>query len=190
MKGKLFRSQSEFRTWLEKNHGAVEELWLSFFNRQSSKTGITYRDALDEALCFGWIDGVRKSLNETTYIVRFTPRKPKSKWSAVNLRRANELKRLGLMSAPGLRVFEQREQAPAGYSFEERPRKLAARYEQIFKANLQAWDFFRAQAPWYQGTSAFWVMSAKKEETREKRLRTLITDSERGRRLKILRRKE
>ena len=190
MRVKTFRSQSQFRTWLEKNRGAVNELWLGFHNRRSSKTGITYREALDEALCFGWIDGVRKSVNETTYVVRFTPRKPKSKWSAVNLRRATELKRLGLMSEPGLRALEKREQKPAGYSFEERPRRLGMRFEKVFKANPGAWEFFRSQASWYQKTSVFWVMSAKREDTREKRLQTLIADSAQSRRLKILSRKE
>lgn len=186
MKVRPFRSPAEFRAWLEKNHDQVQERWVGFYNQRANKTGITYPQAVDEALCFGWIDGVRRSVSETVYAVRFTPRKAKSKWSAVNLKRATELKKLERMAPPGLKTFEQRVQKSAEYSYEERPRKLGPRYERQFKANAEAWEFFRAEAPWYQRTSSFWVMSAKKEETREKRLQVLIADSGRGRRLGML----
>jgi uncharacterized protein YdeI (YjbR/CyaY-like superfamily) len=189
MKSQPFPSASAFRAWLEQNHHRVTELWVGFYNRRSSQSGITYREALEEALCFGWIDGVRRRVNHTTYAVRFTPRQPKSKWSAVNIRRAKQLRSLGRMAAAGLRVFAQREQNCAGHSHQERPTQLRGSYEKQFKANAKAWNFFRAQAPWYQRTSSFWVLSAKREETRNQRLQVLIGDSAQGRRLKILTRK-
>jgi uncharacterized protein YdeI (YjbR/CyaY-like superfamily) len=183
---KIFTSAAEFRQWLEKNHGRSTELWLGFYNKRTSKKSITYREALDEALCFGWIDGVRKSIDETTYKQRFTPRKAKSYWSAINIRRADELKKLGRMAPPGLRAFESRTGDSGKYSFESRPKKLPPEYEKQFKANPAAWKFFRAQAPWYQRTSSFWVVSAKRDETRQRRLDKLISDSAKGRRLAML----
>ena len=182
----IFNSSAEFRAWLEKNHDRVAELWLGFYNKRTHKKSITYREALEEALCFGWIDGVRKSINETTYKQRFTPRKPKSYWSAVNTRRAGELAKLGRMASSGIEAFERRASKSTKYSFESRPKKLAPAYEKQFKANRAAWEFFRAQAPWYQRTSSFWVVSAKQEETRQRRLATLICDSEKGCRLGML----
>ncbi|HXY52509.1 MAG TPA: YdeI/OmpD-associated family protein [Terriglobales bacterium] len=189
MKSTPFRSPSAFRAWLEKNHDRETELWVGLYNQRARQSGITYGEALDEALCFGWIDGVRRSVNHTTYAVRFTPRKPESKWSAVNIKRGNELRRSGRMAAAGLRVFEQRKQNIAGYSGEERPTQLSGSYEQQFRMNARAWAFFRAQAPWYQRSSSFWVLSAKREATRQRRLQILIGDSAQGRRLKILTRK-
>jgi uncharacterized protein YdeI (YjbR/CyaY-like superfamily) len=186
MQVKIFNASADFRDWLEKNHDRVAELWLGFYNKRTNKTSITYREALDEALCFGWIDGVRKSINETTYKQRFTPRKPKSYWSAVNIRRAGELAKLGRMSSSGVKAFEQRTCDSGKYSFESRSKKLPLAYERQFKATPAAWDYFRTQAPWYQRTSSFWVVSAKQEETRQRRLATLIRDSEKGRRLSML----
>jgi uncharacterized protein YdeI (YjbR/CyaY-like superfamily) len=183
---KIFNSSAEFREWLENNHDRVAELWLGFYNKRAHKKSITYREAVDEALCFGWIDGVRKSINQTTYKQRFTPRKPKSYWSAVNTSRAGELAKLGRMAFSGVKAFEQRVSDSGKYSFESRPKKLPPAYEKQFKANAAAWAFFRTQAPWYQRTSSFWVASAKQEETRQRRLATLISDSEKGRRLSML----
>jgi uncharacterized protein YdeI (YjbR/CyaY-like superfamily) len=183
---KIFNSSAEFREWLEKNHDRVTELWMGFYNKRTHKKSITYREALDEALCFGWIDGVRKSINQTTYKQRFTPRKPKSYWSAVNIRRVGELAKLGRIAPSGGKAFEQRARDSGKYSFESRPKKLPLAYERHFKATPGAWEFFRAQAPWYQRTSSFWVVSAKQEETRQRRLATLISDSEKGRRLGML----
>lgn len=182
----IFRSRQEFRRWLEKNHDCVPELWLGLYNKRSEKKSITYREAVDEALCFGWIDGVRKSVNPTTYKQRFTPRKKKSYWSAVNSRRFGELKELGQVAAPGIKAFEERKPDSGKYSFESRPKKLPPSYTKQFKSNPRAWDFFRAQAPSYQRTATFWVVSAKREETRQRRLATLISDSENGRRLGLL----
>jgi uncharacterized protein YdeI (YjbR/CyaY-like superfamily) len=183
---KIFHSSSEFREWLVKNHDRVAELWLGFYNKRTCNKSITYREALDQALCFGWIDGVRKSINETTYKQRFTPRKLKSNWSAVNLSRAGELAKLGLMASAGVKAFEQRSIDSGKYSFASRPGKLPVAYQKEFKANPAAWEFFRAQAPWYQRTSSFWVVSAKQEQTRQRRLATLISDSGKRRRLGML----
>jgi uncharacterized protein YdeI (YjbR/CyaY-like superfamily) len=183
---KIFNTPAEFREWLEENHDCSSEIWLGFYNKRGDKKSITYRDALEEALCFGWIDGVRKSIDETTYKQRFTPRRPNSYWSAVNIRRADELARLGRMAAPGAKAFAQRTSDSGKYSFESRPKKLPLAYQRQFKANRTAWEFFCAQAPWYQRTSTFWVVSAKREETRQRRLATLMSDSEKGRRLSIL----
>ena len=186
MKVKIFPGPAEFRAWLEHNHGKVQELFLGIYNQRTDKISITYPEALDEALCFGWIDGVRRSVNETTYAVRFTPRKPRSYWSAVNIKRFGELKKLGRPAAPGLAAFENRSQDSGKYSFENRPSKLDAALEKQFRTNQKAWEFFSAQAPWYRRTSIFWIVSAKKEETRLQRLESLIRDSENGRRLGML----
>ena len=186
MQIKIFNSPVEFREWLEKNHDRVAELWLGFYNKRADKKSITYREALDEALCFGWIDGVRKSIDEATYKQRFTPRKPKSYWSAVNIKRVGELAKLGRIAPSGGKAFERRTSDSDRYSFESRPKKLPLAYERQFKATPGAWEFFRAQAPWYQRTSIFWVESAKQEETRQRRLATLVSDSEKGRRLGML----
>jgi uncharacterized protein YdeI (YjbR/CyaY-like superfamily) len=147
---KMFNSSAELREWLEKNHDRVAELWLGFYNKRTHKKSITYREALDEALCFGWIDGVRKSINQTTYKQRFTPRKPKSYWSAVNIRRVGELAKLGRIAPSGGKAFEQRASDSGKYSFESRPKKLPLAYERQFKATPGAWEFFRHRHP---GTS-------------------------------------
>jgi uncharacterized protein YdeI (YjbR/CyaY-like superfamily) len=183
---KIFNTSAEFREWLENNHDRATELWLGFYNKRTDKKCITYREALDEALCFGWIDGVRKSIDETSYQQRFTPRKAKSYWSAVNIRRAGELAKLGRMAPSGVKAFEQRSSDSGKYSFESRPKKLPLAYERQFKGNPAAWEFFQAQAPWYRRTSSFWIVSAKQEETRQRRLATLISDSEKGHRLSML----
>jgi uncharacterized protein YdeI (YjbR/CyaY-like superfamily) len=183
---KIFNTSAEFREWLENNHDRATELWLGFYNKRTDKKCITYREALDEALCFGWIDGVRKSIDETSYQQRFTPRKAKSYWSAVNIRRAGELAKLGRMASSGVKAFEQRGSDSGKYSFESRPKKLPLAYERQFKSNPAAWEFFQAQAPWYRRTSSFWIVSAKQEETRQRRLATLISDSEKGQRLSML----
>jgi len=183
---RIFASAAEFRKWLEVNHDCVAELWVGFYNQRSLKKSITYRGALDEALCFGWIDGVRKSVDDGTYQQRFTPRKATSYWSAVNIKRAKELMELGRMAPAGRKAFERRARDSGKYSFESRPKKLPAAYQRQFKAAPEGWKFFQAQAPWYQRTSIFWVMSAKQEETRQRRLAKLISDSENGRRLDML----
>ena len=176
---KFFKSATECRQWLELNHDKVTEQWFGFYKKSSSNRGITYREALDQALCFGWIDGLKKSVDESSYTYRFTPRRPKSVWSLVNTKRAEELRRLGKMRPSGLKAFAARNPEKSGiYSFENPVHKLSGRCEKEFKAHEEAWEFFQAQPPGYQRTASFWVMSAKKEETRLRRLARLISDSE------------
>ncbi|EEF62261.1 YdeI/OmpD-associated family protein [Pedosphaera parvula] len=185
-----FTSAADFRQWLKTNGGKATEVVVGFYKKDSGKNGITYAEALDEVLCFGWIDGVRKRIDGLSYMIRFTPRKPKSIWSKVNIKRVEALKELGRMQATGLQAFARRDPARSGiYSFENAERKLEAAAEKRFKANRKAWEFFRAQAPWYQRTASWWVMSAKREETKSRRLEQLIQDSEKGQRLAHLARK-
>jgi uncharacterized protein YdeI (YjbR/CyaY-like superfamily) len=178
----FFESPAQFREWLEEHHDKERELWVGFHKKGSGKPSITWPEAVDQALCYGWIDGIRKSLDATSYTNRFTPRKRDSTWSAVNIKRVGELTELGLMQPPGLKAFEGRDERKAElYSYERANVKLDGIYEEQFRANEAAWRFFQAQAPSYQRTALWWVMSAKKEETRQKRLATLIEDSEHGR---------
>ncbi|HEX8694676.1 MAG TPA: YdeI/OmpD-associated family protein [Longimicrobium sp.] len=180
----FFESGADFRRWLEANHAAAKELMVGFYKKGSGKPSITYHEALDEALCFGWIDGVRKSVDDDSYTIRFTPRRPGSVWSAVNLRRAEELERAGRMAAPGLKEFHERDPRRSGlYSYENRPKEFDAGLAARFQANAKAWDFFQAQPPGYRRVAVFWVMEAKKEETRLRRLDRLIGESEQGMRL-------
>jgi uncharacterized protein YdeI (YjbR/CyaY-like superfamily) len=182
MKPTFFKSQAEFRSWLEKNHDRVSELWVGLQKTGSTQKGLVYKEALDEALCFGWIDGVRKSIDESHWMIRFTPRKPRSIWSAINIKRAGELKALGQMKPPGLAAFEGRDgKRQKQYSYEREALQPEAAYEKQLRANKKAWAFFESQAPWYQRSAQFWVMSAKKEETRLRRLQALIESSEKGR---------
>ncbi len=183
MQPTFFTTQSAFHLWLEENHDTTQEVWVGFYKKSSGKPSITWPEAVDEALCFGWIDGVRKGIDDVSYTIRFTPRKSRSSWSAVNVKRARELAQLGLMRPAGLKAFEERVEERSGiYSYEqENAARFDAVYEQQFRANKQAWDFFQAQAAWYRKTATWWVISAKKEETRLKRLATLIEDSEHGR---------
>jgi uncharacterized protein YdeI (YjbR/CyaY-like superfamily) len=176
---RFFPSLSAWRAWLEEHHAESKELWVGLYKKDSGRPSITWPEAVDGALCFGWIDGLRKSVNATSYKIRFTPRKPRSIWSAVNVTRAIELSTMGSMHAAGLLAFQKREGKRSEiYSYEQRKAaKLPAGYEKGFRAHPAAWKFFRAQAPWYQRTAIWWVISAKKEETRLKRLAALIEDS-------------
>ena len=180
MKPTFFSSAAEFAAWLDFEGAKAGELWLGFFKKQSGREGMTYREALDEALCSGWIDGLRKSIDATCFMVRFTPRKRRSIWSAVNVRRAGELTKAGRMKAAGVAAFERRQAGPAPYSFESEPRALDAAAEKILRASPRALAFFAAQPPSYRRMTSFWVMSAKKEETRDRRLRILVESSEKG----------
>jgi uncharacterized protein YdeI (YjbR/CyaY-like superfamily) len=180
----FFETQAEFRKWLEANHDKASELWLGIRKKASGLPSVTYKEAVDEALRFGWIDGLAKSIDDTSYRQRFTPRRKGSTWSAVNIARAEELTRLGRMHPAGLAAFRQRDPAKTNrYSFEQESVRLAAPYEALFRANEQAWAFFQGQPPSYRKPAIWWVMSAKRQETQEKRLATLITDSTEGRRI-------
>lgn len=176
-----FSTPAAFRTWLIKYHHSRTELYVRCFKVNAKEKGITYSQALDEALCFGWIDGVRHSLDDVSFSVRFTPRKEKSYWSAVNIKKFHALQQDGRVDASGLAAFRRRPKSPPeNYSFESRPQKLAPSLEKKLRANKKAWGFFVKQPPWYQRTSAFWVMSGKKEETRLKRLHILIAHAEKN----------
>jgi len=175
MKPCYFRSPDEFRSWLAEHHVKCTELLVGFYKKDSGRPSITYPEALDQALCFGWIDGVRKSVDEFSYTVRFTPRKKDSYWSKINTKRANELVKMGLMQPAGLKAFAARDRAATKrYSFERANAKLPRVYAARFKAIPEAWAFFRSQAPYYQRVASWWVISAKQEETRLRRLQTLI----------------
>ena len=183
MKPKFFPSPSAWHAWLDEHHEKQDELLVGFYKVGSGKASITWPEAVDGALCFGWIDGVRKSLGESSYVIRFTPRRAKSVWSAVNIKRVAELSASGLMRPRGVQAFERRTGKRSEiYAYEQRKgAKLDGAYEKQFRANQKAWKFFQAQPPWYQRTASWWVISAKKEETRLKRLGQLIEDSENAR---------
>jgi len=181
----FFASPAEFRAWLEENHGQAQELSVGLHKRDSGRPSITWPEAVDQALCFGWIDGVRRSIDASSYTIRFTPRKPSSAWSTVNIGRVKELMAKGLMRPAGLAAFEARlAKKSAVYSYEQRATAaLDAAAERRFQANKKAWEFFQQQPPWYRRTATYWVISAKREETRAKRLATLIQDSAQGHRI-------
>lgn len=187
MKPKFFRSPAEFRGWLSKHHDTESELLVGFHKKNSGKKSVTYAEALDEALCFGWIDGVRKSYDDNSYTIRFTPRKPKSIWSLVNVGHVKRLEKEGRMQPAGKAAYERRDEKRTGiYSFENRPKQLSTAYEKQLQANAKAWEFFQNQPPYYRRTISFWVMSAKKEETQLSRLARLIEASANGKRVGIL----
>jgi uncharacterized protein YdeI (YjbR/CyaY-like superfamily) len=190
MKPTFFPKPSDFRAWLKKNHSRVPELLVGFYKKDSGRPSITWPESVDEALCFGWIDGIRRSLDEESYTIRFTPRRPGSNWSAVNIRRARELIAAGRMQPAGMSAFEARpDDRSALYSYEQRHAGvLDPALERRFRAVKKAWDFFQAQPPGYRRTAVWWVISARKAETRESRLTTLIEDCRNGRRLAQLQR--
>jgi uncharacterized protein YdeI (YjbR/CyaY-like superfamily) len=190
MKTLFFATPADFRAWLDKHHASEQELSVGFYKRDSGKPSITWPESVDAALCYGWIDGVRNSIDEVSYRIRFTPRKATSTWSAINVKRIAELTRLGLMRPAGLKAFAARKGDKTGiYAYEQRKNaKLPRAYEQQFRANKKAWDFFQSQPPWYRRTAAYRVISAKQEETRLRRLAMLIRDSQLGQPIKELRR--
>lgn len=188
MRIRFFPSAAHLRRWLERHHAAATELWVGFYKRHTGRPSITWPELVDQVLCFGWIDGIRRSLDADRYAIRITPRKRGSGWSAVNLRRVKRLTQQGLMAPAGLAAHAGRDRTRAGYSYEERPAGLTGAYARTLKANAAAYAFFRAQAPWYRRTVSFWVTSAKREETRLRRLAHLIEASARGRRVGVLER--
>jgi uncharacterized protein YdeI (YjbR/CyaY-like superfamily) len=187
VKPTFFKTSAELRRRLVKDHAKLDELWIGFNKVASGKGGITYQEALDEALCFGWIDGKRKSLGAQSWTIRFSPRKPRSPWSRVNIKRAGELRVAGRMTPAGLKAFEGRDRSKdKSYSYENALRALAPAYEKRFRANKKAWTHWETQPPGYKRTATFWVMSAKREETQRRRLAILIEDSAAGRRIGLL----
>jgi uncharacterized protein YdeI (YjbR/CyaY-like superfamily) len=184
---RFFRSALEFRCWLVSRHANTNEQLIGFHKKHTENSGITYREALDEALCFGWIDGLRKRLDADRYMIRFTPRKARSIWSLVNIRRVADLTKSKRMAPAGIVAFKKRDPRRSGvYSFENRPREFGAPEEKIFKAMPKAWTFFSAQPSGYRRAAIWWVLSAKKDETRARRLKSLIADSSKGLRLSML----
>jgi uncharacterized protein YdeI (YjbR/CyaY-like superfamily) len=181
---KYFKSQTEFRKWLKKNHATARELWVGYYRTKSQQPSITWPESVDQALCFGWIDGIRKSIDDSRYIIRFTPRRSGSIWSAVNIKRVRELVGKGLMQASGTAAFNVRKENKSGiYSYDQRTAELVGPYERRLKQNKPAWNFFYAQAPSYRKAIVWWIVSAKQKATRLKRLQKLMEESARGRRL-------
>jgi uncharacterized protein YdeI (YjbR/CyaY-like superfamily) len=172
------------RKWFEKNHATADELWVGYFKKGSGKPSVTWPESVDQALCFGWIDGIRKTIDDVSYRIRFTPRRPRSIWSSVNIRRANELIEQGQMRPAGKKAFAARKEERSGiYAYEQPGVELTAPYEKILKRNKAAWQFFNAQPRYYRKVISRWIVTAKKEETRLKRLEKLIQESARGRRI-------
>jgi uncharacterized protein YdeI (YjbR/CyaY-like superfamily) len=187
MKPIFFATPVKWRAWLEKNHDSKSEVLVGFHRKSSGLPTMTWSEAVDQALCFGWIDGVRRSIDETSYYNRFTPRRPNSNWSAVNIKKVEQLTKQGLMHPAGVAAFERRtKERSKSYSYERANAKLNASYEKRFRARKGAWAFWESQPPGYRRTAIWWVVSAKREETRERRLTTLIEDSAKGRRIGLL----
>ncbi|MDQ0595290.1 uncharacterized protein YdeI (YjbR/CyaY-like superfamily) [Chryseobacterium ginsenosidimutans] len=184
MAATFFQAQEEFREWLEKNHQKETELLVGFWKVGTKKPSISWSQSVDQALCFGWIDGVRKSIDEESYSIRFTPRKPTSIWSAINIKKVEELTKAGLMTSEGKKAFELRkEEKSAIYSHEKELATLDPEFEKQFKANKKAWEFFSNQAPSYKKVMLHWIMNAKQDKTRLSRLEKTIKESELGKRV-------
>jgi len=188
LKPLFFATLAAWRAWLEQHHAGTAELWVGLYKRESGRPSITWPEAADGALCFGWIDGVRRSIDDISYKIRFTPRKQRSVWSAVNIKRATDLSSRGLMHPAGLAAFEKRDGNRSEiYSYEQRNNaKLSPAYEKKFRTHSEAWKFFHTQPPGYRRICSWWVISAKKEETRLKRLAALIEHSAHQRKLPAL----
>lgn len=184
----FFATPADFRKWLERNHQSAKEVWVGFYKRATGQPSMRWPESVDEALCVGWIDGIRKRIDDESYTIRFTPRKAQSTWSAVNIARVAELTRERRMQPAGSAAFEKRSDAKSAiYSYEQRKTaEFDAAAERQFRANPKAWEFFQAQPPWYRRTATYKVISAKREETRQKRLAALIADSAAGRRIREL----
>jgi uncharacterized protein YdeI (YjbR/CyaY-like superfamily) len=183
MKALFFETPAMFRVWLAEHHATHTELIVGFFKRGTGKPSITWPESVDEALCFGWIDGVRRSLTEEAYTIRFTPRRPTSVWSAINVARVKELTKNGRMAPAGIRAFSHRTAEKTGvYSFERNEAaRLTREQERVLRANRKAAAYFDAQPPWYRRAATHWIISAKREGTRQRRLEQLIADSAAGR---------
>jgi uncharacterized protein YdeI (YjbR/CyaY-like superfamily) len=177
MKIKYFKSANAFRGWLE-NHATTQELWIGYHKKSSQQPSMTWPESVDQALCLGWIDGIRKSMDDLRYAIRFTPRRRGSIWSAVNIKRARELGDKGLMKPPGLAALNARKENGSGiYSYEQRSANLDGPYEKRLRQNKAAWDFFYSQSPSYRKAIGWWIVSAKQEVTRLKRLQKLMEKS-------------
>ncbi len=184
MESKFFRSSAALRKWFEQHHTTAQELWVGYYKVSSGRPSVTWSESVDEALCFGWIDGIRKGVDDARYTIRFTPRRSGSIWSAVNIGRVRVLTRQRRMRPAGLVAFQARRENKSGiYSYEQRSATLVEPYATQLRRNPAAWAFFQAQPGSYQKAVNWWVVSAKREETRLKRLAQLIADSAKGRRI-------
>jgi uncharacterized protein YdeI (YjbR/CyaY-like superfamily) len=184
-----FGSPQEFYDWLEEHHETEDEVYVGFYKQHTGKRAMSWSEAVDQALCFGWIDSRANSIDEDRYMQRFTPRKPGSNWSKINVEKVARLKEAGLMRPAGLAAFEKRSDGRTGvYSFEREHAELPPEYEEQLRANAAAAAYFEAKPPWYRRAATHWVVSAKREETRLRRLAQLIEDSARGLDVKPLRR--
>jgi len=184
MEPTFFADQLDFRKWLEKNHQKEKELLVGFYKVTSKKPSMSWSESVDQALCFGWIDGVRKSIDAESYTIRFTPRKPSSIWSAINIQKIGDLTKAGLMTDAGLKAFSFRtENKSKIYSHEKEPVPLLEVYEKQFKSNKTAWDYFEKQAPSYKKVMIHWIMSAKQEKTQLSRLEKTIAESKKQKRV-------
>ena len=185
MSPKFFKTPAAVRKWLAANHKKSKELWVGFYKKETGKPSITWPESVDEALCFGWIDGIRKKFDEESYMIRFTRRKPESIWSALNIGNVERLKKEKRMTDAGAKAYALRKEFRSGiYSYEQRPAELVEPYASQFKKNKAAWKFFQAQPPYYRKMMTWFVISAKTEETRLKRLARLIEASAKGERLR------
>jgi uncharacterized protein YdeI (YjbR/CyaY-like superfamily) len=186
----FFESSQAFYAWLEEYHDTETEVYVGFHKTHTGKRAMSWSEAVDQALCFGWIDGRANGIDEDSYMQRFTPRRPGSNWSNINIAKVEKLTEAGLMRPAGLKAFEARSDARSGvYSFEQRDQaKLPPEYERRLRENAGAWAYWEARPPGYRKTATFWVMSAKREETRERRLAQLIEDASNGLDIKPLRR--
>ena len=183
----FFPTQKHLRRWFEKNHKKEKELWVGFYKVSTGKSTVTWSQSVDEVLCFGWIDGIRKSIDEESYCIRFTPRKPTSNWSAINIKKVEELAKLGLMKPEGLKAFGfRKEEKSKIYAYENSEIVFNKSYEKLFIANKKAWTFYQTTTPTYRKITTRWVMSAKQEATRLKRLDELIRDCSLGKKIKAM----
>jgi uncharacterized protein YdeI (YjbR/CyaY-like superfamily) len=181
----FFSTPNDLRAWFRKNHVIAAELWIGFYKKHTGKPSITWPESVDEALCVGWIDGIRKGIDEESYMIRFTPRRHGSIWSAVNIKRVEALTNEKRMQPAGLAAFADRRENKSGiYSYEQRSEQLPEPYASLLRKNKKAWEFFQAQPPSYRKTIGWWVVSAKQEETRRKRLEKLIAQSAHSMRLR------
>jgi uncharacterized protein YdeI (YjbR/CyaY-like superfamily) len=186
---RFFATPADLRAWFKRNAATEKELWLGFHKRKTGTPSVTWPESVDEALCVGWIDGIRKSLGETSYVIRFTPRRAGSRWSLVNVRRMKALEKEGRLTPAGRAAFSKRDEKKTGtYSYEREHANFTRAQLSLFRRNAAAWQFWDAQPPWYRRVATHWVASAKKDETRQRRMALLIQDCAAGKRIGPLRR--
>ena len=184
----FFKTKSDLRNWFEKYHETAKELFLGYYKVHTKKESVTWSESVDEAICFGWIDGIRRKIDDESYQIRFTPRNPKSIWSAVNIEKFKKLKKLGLITQNGLDSFNKKiEEKSKIYSYERKNVTLTKEFEVEIRKNKKAWQYYTKLAPSYKKASIHWVMSAKRLETQEKRLQILIDSSEQNQKIPLLR---